>query len=120
MAEAMLYATGVLCLMGGALILVAALGVVRLPDLFTRMHAASKAGSIGTGALLLALALSAGDGGVVLRALAGIAFLLLTTPVAAHLLGRAAYMAGTRPGPETRHDALAERTVEPVPDGRRR
>lgn len=109
MSEVVLYATGLLCLAGGFFILVAALGVVRLKDLYIRMHAASKAGTVGVGALLIALALYSGDGGVVLRALAGVVFFLLTTPLAAHLLARSAYLAGYTPCRETTHDALSER-----------
>ena len=112
MAEISLYLTGLLCLAGGFFIVVAALGVVRLNDLYIRMHAASKAGTVGTGALLLALAVFSGDGGVMLRALAGVAFFLLTTPIAAHLLARSAYLAGYKPCPETVHDALSERMAD--------
>jgi multicomponent Na+:H+ antiporter subunit G len=85
------YAACVLLLLGALFSLVAAIGVVRLPDLFTRMHAASKAGPVGTGLVLLAVAIVSADAGVTLRAVAGFVFLLLTTPVAAHLLARASY-----------------------------
>ena len=103
---------GFLLVLGSAFALVAALGMVRLPDLYTRMHAASKAGPLGSGVLLLALAVDAAEIGVVTRAFAGIVFLLLTAPVAAHLLARAAYFAGVKPGAETRIDELAGRGPE--------
>lgn len=80
-----------LLLLGALFSLVAALGVLRLPDLYTRMHAASKAGAVGGGLVLLAVALLSFDVGVALRAIIGFVFLLLTTPVAAHLLARASY-----------------------------
>ncbi|KQN72218.1 monovalent cation/H(+) antiporter subunit G [Devosia sp. Leaf64] len=92
----------VLCLGGGFLILgaiftlIAALGVIRLPDLYTRMHAASKAGAVGGGLVLLAVGLVSLDAAVALRALIGIVFLLLTTPLSAHLLARASYL-GNQP-----------------------
>lgn len=73
--------------------LVAALGVLRMPDLFMRMHAATKAGTLGAGLLLLAVALAFSQTGVTVRTLATIAFLLVTAPVAAHVIGRAAYRA---------------------------
>lgn len=96
-----------LLMVGGAVFsLLAAIGVLRLPDLYTRMHAASKAGVVGAGLVLLALALASGDGPVVLRAILGILFLLLTTPVSAHLLARAAYRAGHRPASITIVDDL--------------
>jgi multicomponent Na+:H+ antiporter subunit G len=90
------------CLVAGSLFsLLAAIGVLRLPDLYTRMHAASKAGVVGAGLILLGVALVSFDAAVVLRAVLGILFLLLTTPVSAHLLARAAYEAGIRPLPDT-------------------
>jgi multicomponent Na+:H+ antiporter subunit G len=85
------YAGCALLLLGAVFSLIAAIGVVRLPDLFTRMHAASKAGPVGSGLVLLAVAVVSADAGVALRAIVGFVFLLLTTPVAAHLLARASY-----------------------------
>ncbi len=92
-----IYAGGILLVLGAVFTLLAAIGVVRLPDLYTRMHAASKAGAVGGGLILLAVALLSQDSAVALRAIIGIVFLLLTTPVSAHLLARASYMAGYRP-----------------------
>ena len=86
---------------GSIFALLAAVGLLRLPDLYTRMHAASKAGVVGVGLILFAMALVSFDGSVALRALLGILFLVLTTPISAHLLARAAYHAGTRPTAET-------------------
>lgn len=91
------YLAGLLLLIGALFALLAAVGLLRLPDLYTRMHAASKAGTMGSGLMLIALAVVAFDGSVILRALIGVVFLLLTTPVSAHLLARAAYLAGYRP-----------------------
>ncbi len=58
--------------------------------------------------LLLALALFSLELAVVTRALAGVVFFLLTAPVSAHLLAKASYEVGYRPGPETKTDVLAE------------
>ena len=86
----------VLLLAAGAFfMMIAAIGVVRLPDLYTRMHAASKAGTLGVTCLILAVAVRfigtpAGLGAAV-EALLVLVFIFLTTPVAAHLIGRAAY-----------------------------
>ena len=93
---------------GSVFSLVAAVGVLRFPDLYTRMHAASKAGTLGSGVLLLALAVHAQESAVVTRALAGVMFLLLTAPVSAHLLARASYIAGVKPGGETEIDDFEE------------
>jgi multicomponent Na+:H+ antiporter subunit G len=96
-ADAVLYVCGVMVLAGSVFALLAAIGVLRLPDVYTRMHAASKAGVVGAGLILLAAGLAAFDPALVLRAVLGIIFLLLTTPVSAHLLARAAITAGIRP-----------------------
>lgn len=85
-----------LIVIGSAFSLLAAVGLLRLPDIYTRMHAASKAGVLGAGLILLAVAIVSFDGAVALRAMLGIIFLVLTTPVAAHLLARAAYQTGIR------------------------
>lgn len=89
--------TGVLLLIGAGFGLVGALGLIRFPDVFTRMHAASKAGTIGSGFCLLAVAVNEPSFDVTTRALAGIFFFLLTAPISAHLLARAAIKAGYLP-----------------------
>jgi len=101
-------AVGILLVIGSAFALAASIGLIRLPDLYTRMHAASKAGTLGSGVMLLALALFSLELAVVTRALAGVLFFLLTAPVSAHLLAKAAYEVGYKPGPETKTDALAD------------
>jgi len=100
------YAAGLLLLAGAVFVLLAAVGVLRLPDLYTRMHAASKAGTVGAGLVLTAIVVVSFDGPVILRAFIGIVFLLLTTPVSAHLLAKAAYFAGYRPANITVVDDL--------------
>ena len=72
--------------------LATAIGLLRLPDIYMRMHAVTKAGTLGVGLVLLAVAVFFGELGVVTRALAAIAFVLLTAPVSAHMIGRAAYL----------------------------
>lgn len=97
MEQVMQYLAAVAVLLGAVFGLLAAIGIVRLPDLYTRLHAASKAGAVGSGLILIAVALISTDGSVLLRAILGIIFLLLSTPIAAHLLARAAYKAGELP-----------------------
>lgn len=87
---------GLLVMIAAFFTLAAAVGIVRLPDLYTRMHAASKAGTLGSCVMMLALAIRASDHATATRALAGVAFFLLTAPISAHLLARAAYHAGFR------------------------
>jgi multicomponent Na+:H+ antiporter subunit G len=88
--------TSVLLVCGALIALVAALGLLRLPDLFTRMHAASKAGTAGSGLLLIAVALQSDDTTIWIKCLATIGFFLLTAPVSAHLLAKAALLSGAR------------------------
>jgi multicomponent Na+:H+ antiporter subunit G len=79
---------------GALFLLLAAVGVVRMPDLYTRMQAATKAATLGAGCTLLAVAVYFDDFGVTVRALLVIAFIFLTAPVAAHMIGRAAFNIG--------------------------
>lgn len=83
--------TSVLLLAGGTFALLAAIGMVRMPDVLTRMQTATKGVTFGGGLLLLAVALHFEGLGTAARALAGIVFLLVTSPVAAHVIGRASY-----------------------------
>lgn len=80
-------------LLGGSFfMLVTAVGLLRLPDVYLRMHAITKAGTLGVGLVMTGVAISFGELGVVTRTLAVIGFVLLTAPVSAHMIGRAAYL----------------------------
>lgn len=79
-------------LVGAGFIFIAALGIVRFPDLFTRMHAASKASSLGLGCILVGVAISFPSGIVIAKGIMVLLFVFLTAPVAAHMIGRAAYL----------------------------
>jgi multicomponent Na+:H+ antiporter subunit G len=95
MMQALLMIAAGICLLGGAAFaLVGALGILRFPDVYTRTHAASKAGTLGSGLCLVAVALAADTGGAATRAIVAVVFFMLTAPVAAHLLARAAFRAG--------------------------
>jgi len=85
----------VLFILGAFLMFLAGLGLLRLPDVFLRMSAATKASTLGAGFILLAAAFYFEDLGTTSRAIATIFFLLLTGPVAAHRIGRAAYFDGS-------------------------
>lgn len=86
--------TGVLWMIGSIFALLSAIGVLRMPDVFTRMQASTKASTLGLGCLLLGAALQFGNPSSVIRLLAIGAFLFLTTPVSAHVIARASYRAG--------------------------
>lgn len=85
--------TAVLWLAGSGFALLAAVGVLRMPDVFTRMQASTKASTLGLGCLLLGAALQMGDFASSIRAVSIGAFVLLTTPVAGHVIARASYLA---------------------------
>lgn len=110
--DAWLYFAAAVLVIGSVFALLAAVGIVRLPDLYTRMHAASKAGAVGAGLILVAVAMVSLDGAVILRALLGILFLLLTTPVSAHLLARAGWRAGVSPHSSTSIDDMPRHTTK--------
>ena len=78
-------------------VLAGGLGLIRLPDLFTRLHAASVADTAGAGFMLLGFMLQAGLSLVTLKLVLILLFLLVTTPTAAHALAHAALLGGVRP-----------------------
>lgn len=88
------FIAAILLVIGAVFALIASLGLWRFPDIYCRMHAASKAGTLGSGLMLLAIAFVAGDVGTATRAIAGVLFFLLTAPLSAHLLAKAAYAVG--------------------------
>jgi multicomponent Na+:H+ antiporter subunit G len=84
--------TSSLILFGAFFMLLAAVGIVRLPDLFMRMHAATKSGTLGVSGMILAVAVHFGDLGIAMRSALIIVFIFMTAPVAAHFIARAAYI----------------------------
>ncbi|MCB1449596.1 MAG: monovalent cation/H(+) antiporter subunit G [Nitratireductor sp.] len=103
------FLAGILIIVGSFFALTAALGLVRLPDVYSRMHAASKAGTMGSGLMMIALALVADDLATVTRAVAGVVFFLLTAPIAAHLLAKAAYSVGYKLWEKSVLDEMSDR-----------
>jgi CPA2 family monovalent cation:H+ antiporter-2 len=83
-----------LMITGAAFALLAGTGVLRMPDLFMRMQAATKASTLGIGCIALAVAVHFGELGIATRAVATIIFVFLTAPVAAHMIARASYFVG--------------------------
>lgn len=86
--------TAALLVPGALLMLLAGLGLLRMPDLFLRLQTAAKASSLGVGLLLGAAAVALGDLSLVARAGLGVAFIFTITPVAAQVIARAAFRAG--------------------------
>ncbi len=79
---------------GAVFIFVGGIGMLRMPDIFLRMSATTKAATLGVGSMLLGTAVFFGELGVSSRAFAIFVFILATAPVAAHMIGRAAYSDG--------------------------
>src|SRR5690554_4796279 len=71
--------------------LVGTTGLIRLPDVFSRMHATTKSDTLGAGLALLALIVYKGFDPVSLKLLIVLIFILITNPVAAHIISKAAY-----------------------------
>lgn len=80
---------------GATAILVAAIGINRMPDFFLRLSVTVKAATLGAGLLLFSAAIYFPQVSVTTKAFAIMLFLILTAPVSAHMIGRAAYFIGT-------------------------
>ncbi len=99
-------AAAVLILTGVTLGVAAGLGLQRFPDVFARMHAATKPATLGLVLVLSGAALRVEDPGDVAKLLLVVALQFVTAPVGAHMIGRAAYGAGTELSPATTCDEL--------------
>lgn len=102
--------SGVLIVAGAFFVLVGAIGLVRMPDVFTRMHAASVTETAGAGLLLIGLMLQTGFTLLTLKLFFVLMLFGLTAPVATHALAQAALQAGIKPElSEDRLDAEPEK-----------
>ena len=106
--EAFDFAGAIFLLLGASLAFIGAVGLVRLPDLFARMHAATKPQTLGLLFILIGLALSVRTWASVATLLIVVGSQALTAPVAAHMLGRAGYRAGITEDDLLHYDELGE------------
>lgn len=97
-----------LVLLGAAFSLLAAIGLIRMPDLYTRMQSATKAGTLGVACTAAAAALHFKDSIASMDAIIVVFFFFLTAPVASHLIARASYTSGHRVWSQTSRDDYAE------------
>jgi len=81
---------------GALFVLFGTIGLVRLPDIYNRLQAATKCATLGTCSILLGVIVSRGISAVSMKALLCIIFILLTSPTAAHALARAAHISGVK------------------------
>jgi len=105
--------SGALFFVGATLGLLASVGVLRMPDVFTRMQASTKASTLGLGCLLAAVALRNPELSFVVRAASIAAFMLLTTAVAAHVIARAAARSGAPIWKGTQVDERPRHVMDP-------
>jgi len=97
---------------GGIFLVIGAIGLNRMPDVFTRMHAASVSDTFGAGLMLVRMMVQAGLSLITLKLLFLLLFLWFTAPIATHALARAALLAGVKPA------VVEESPVDPeVPTG---
>lgn len=87
---------GILAFLGTIFVLLAAVGLLRMPDTYLRLAVTTKAATLGIGLLMIAAAIYSYDLALTAKVLAIILFILLTAPVSAHLIGRTSYMAGVK------------------------
>lgn len=99
-------AISILATLGALFVLLAAVGILRMPDTYLRMAVTTKAATLGVGLILLATAVFFSDLSTTTRVLAIILFIFLTAPVGAHLIGRASYIAGNKLWEKTLMDDL--------------
>lgn len=81
---------------GAIFILLASIGLVRMPDIYLRISVTTKAATLGVGLILVSAGIYFNEASLISRVIAIICFLLLTAPVAAHMIGRTAYYTGTK------------------------
>jgi multicomponent Na+:H+ antiporter subunit G len=108
--------TAIMWLVGSAFALLAAVGVLRMPDVFTRMQASTKASTLGLTCLLIGTALQMGDFASFIRVASIGAFVLLTTPVSGLVIARASYLAGVPLWKGTVLDERQDATAGPQPE----
>ena len=88
----------ILILGSGFFFLVGTVGLIRLPDVFSRMHATTKSDTLGAGLAIVALIVYRGFEPVSLKLLLILIFIYVTNPVAAHIIGKAAYDKDSKEG----------------------
>jgi multicomponent Na+:H+ antiporter subunit G len=93
---------------GVVFMLISAIGLVRLPDVFSRMHAAGKASTVGVSCLLISAGIYFWDRSLMLRMLVLIVLILATSPISTSAMARAAYRTGAARRLHLRHDEMAD------------
>lgn len=106
----------VLITVGAVFCLLAAVGIVRMPDLYMRMQSATKAGTLGIACIVGAAAVYFGTPSAAVEATLVVLFLAVTAPIASHLIARAAFSRGVEPWGDTVIDTTMKRDTDPPED----
>lgn len=106
------YLCGLFILLGSIFILISAIGILKMPDLFTRMSATTKASTLGVGLVVIGSSLYWLDLPTITKSITIIIFLFLTAPVAAHIIGRASYFDKVKLWEKTQLDELKDKYNE--------
>lgn len=101
-------ASAVVIIIGVLFVVIAAIGLVRLPDFYIRVSAITKAATVGVACIMIGVAIYSNEIGVALKALTICIFLLITSPIAAHIIGRAAYEDGVPLWKKTKIDEFRD------------
>lgn len=97
-----------LCTLGAVFILIASIGIYKMPDFYSRLSVTIKATTLGIGCVLVAATMFFSDFSVTTKAIAIMFFLIITSPVAAFLVGKVGYMTGTKLWKHSIMDELRE------------
>lgn len=100
--------TGIFLILGSFIVLLAGIGVVKMPDIYTRMSATSKASTLGVSVVLITTGFFFGTTEIMTRTILIVLFLMITAPVASHLLGKAAHLNKLPLWDRTKRDDLSE------------
>jgi multicomponent Na+:H+ antiporter subunit G len=86
--------SAVVIIVGVLFVVIASVGLLRLPDFYIRISAITKAATVGVACIMIGVALNFNEISVAIKAIGVVLFLLITSPIAAHIIGRAAYEEG--------------------------
>lgn len=106
---------GALVIVGSMFMFLAAIGVVRMPDIYMRMSTVTKAATMGAGLMLIGAVIEASTTTAIVKAVALVTFGFLTSPIAAHMIGRAAYARGVPLWEGTLLDQMKDHPANSIP-----
>jgi multicomponent Na+:H+ antiporter subunit G len=100
--------SAIIIMVGVIFVVIGAIGIIRLPDFYIRVSAITKAATVGVACIMIGVALTYNEVGMAIKAFAVVLFLLITSPIASHIIGRAAYNDGVPLWKKTVVDELEE------------